>query len=169
MKLSTLLSLTFICCASLMGTVIYAFSHYSSSVTSLETLKNKQYAADYLVDQLKENRFLLATYARRFVTQNDGYALQQYVQLLDESRGDKARSLETLVPYFPQSSQHKARKYVGHYISDFELLKRQEFTQHELSLLAEVIELSDNIIRTEQTRSNKKSKGYKPRKRRKER
>ncbi len=145
-----------------MGTVIYAFSHYSSSVTSLETLKNKQYAADYLVDQLKENRFLLAAYARRFVTQNDGYALQQYVQLLDESRGDKARSLETLVPYFPQSSQHKARKYVGHYISDFELLKRQEFTQHELSLLAEVIELSENIIRTEQNAIKQKKQGLQP-------
>ena len=144
-----------------MGTVIYAFSQYSSSVTSLETLKNKQYAADYLVDQLKENRFLLATYARRFVAENDGYALQQYVKLLDESRGDKGRNLDTLTRYFPQSSQHNAREYVGHYISDFELLRQQEFSQHELSLLADVIELSETIIRTEQRAINQTKQGVK--------
>ena len=149
MRLSTLLWLTFACCCALMATLLLAFNQYSANVAALEALNTRQQAAHALVDQLKENRVRLSALTHRYLINHDRQAYSQYHELLDVINGQRPRTLATLTPYLSTTSEKVAQQYVGLYISDFELLKKQGFTAKELSLLEEAFRLFEEITAQE--------------------
>ena len=150
MKLSTLLWLAVMSCAIVLTTLIFAFEQYSSHVSTLEALNYKKQTVNSLVNQLKASRRKLTAHARRYVITSDEYALEVYVHTLDIIQGRKARTLESLRPYLPGSLDNTVRDYVGSYLSDYDLIKKQNFTAKELALLSEIFDLSNALLSIEQ-------------------